>query len=198
MVESENSDDMTDKIKLFNSDESLKLLGELLSNKSSRDIIGLLIEKEMYKNAIATKLNLRLNLVSHHLEKMESIGLVEISHKKIIRKGDDHKFFRINPKIFLMPNYSEKEIKEKGILKRIFKDGIKFASIGLATFSLGIITNFVIKNQENKIQRGSNEVSLDPNGIEMILSMDVSLVIAFISGLGALSLFVFFYLKKKN
>jgi len=40
-----------DKIKIFSSeDEKLKLLGELLSNKSSRDIIKLLIDKEMYTN----------------------------------------------------------------------------------------------------------------------------------------------------
>ena len=40
-----------DKIKIFSSeDEKLKLLGELLSNKSSLDIIKLLIDKEMYTN----------------------------------------------------------------------------------------------------------------------------------------------------
>ena len=200
MVESENSDVMTDKIKLFNSDESLKLLGELLSNKSSRDIIGLLIEKEMYKNAIATKLNLKLNLVSHHLEKMESIGLVETSYKKIVRKGEDHKFLRINPKIFLMPNHSEKEIKEKGILKRIFKDGIKFASVGIAT-----VITWIGSQQKTMFIPDPTNVEQNYGGIQVDSSLPIlvdepfSLVqITVTSIVLAVGLFLIWYQKKEK
>jgi len=92
------------KVKVFSSeDEKLKILGELLSNKSSRDIIKLLIRREMYTNEIAKKLELRVNLVIHHLKKMESIGLLEITNNKITRKGEEHRYFRIPPGILVMP-----------------------------------------------------------------------------------------------
>jgi len=65
-------DDNFNKIKVFSSeDEKLKLLGELLSNKSSRDIIKLLMNEEQYTNEMANKLDLRPNLVIHHLKKLE-------------------------------------------------------------------------------------------------------------------------------
>jgi predicted transcriptional regulator len=95
-IRGEDSEDLA-KIKVFSSDdEKLKILGELLSNKSSRDIIRSLIDKEMYANEIAKKLDLPRNLVVHHLRKMESIGLLEITNKKIIRKGEEHRFLRFH------------------------------------------------------------------------------------------------------
>ena len=119
-----------DKIKIFSSeDEKLKLLGELLSNKSSRDIIKLLIDKEMYTNEIVKKLDLKVSLVIHHLQKMESIGLLEITNKKIARNGEEHRFFRIPTGMLIVPNKSEEDTNN-GFLKKIFKKGVKFAVIG--------------------------------------------------------------------
>lgn len=65
----ENDEDF-DRIKVFFSkDDKLKILGELLSCKSSRDIIKLLIAEECYTNEIVKKLDLRSGLVIHHLKK---------------------------------------------------------------------------------------------------------------------------------
>ena len=131
----ENDDDDEFTTKVFtNDDHSLKLLGELLSNQVSRDIIRLLIEKEMYANEIASKLDIQFSLISHHLKKMEELGLLFINEKKIIKKGQLHKYYKINPGIFVLPNYTKDRIEEKGLLKKIFKDGVKFASIGIAAF----------------------------------------------------------------
>ncbi|MCH9657444.1 ArsR family transcriptional regulator [archaeon] len=124
-----------DKIKVFSSDdEKLKILGELLSNKSSRDMIKLLIEKEMYTNEIAKKLGLRVNLIIHHLKKLEGLGLLEITEKQIVKKGNNHKFYKMVPNFFISPNADKNETCEKGFFKKIFKDGIKFASIGIISF----------------------------------------------------------------
>jgi DNA-binding transcriptional ArsR family regulator len=142
LEDSEDGEKDFDKIKVFSSDdEKLKILGELLSNKSSRDIIKMLIEKEMYTNEIAKKLELRPNLVIHHLQKMKSIGLLEITNKKITRKGEEHRFFKIPSGVFIVPNES-KNIKENGLLKRFFKDGIKFASI----FAAGLFTWLIFRD----------------------------------------------------
>lgn len=127
------SDD-TPKIKVFASDDNLKALGELLSNDSSRSIIYNLMTREMYTNEISTKLDMRVSLVIHHLKKLEDLGLLEITEKKIKRKGQEHRFFQIKSNIFVVLDNTKEEIKEKGFLRRVFRDGIKFASIVTAFF----------------------------------------------------------------
>lgn len=119
------------KIKVFASDDNLKSLGELLSNDSSRSIIYNLMTKEMYTNEISTTLDMRVSLVIHHLKKLEDLGLLEITEKKIKRKGIEHRFFKIKSNIFVVLDNTKEEIKEKGFLQRIFRDGIKFASVGI-------------------------------------------------------------------
>jgi len=118
------------KIKVFASDDNLKSLGELLSNDSSRKIIFNLMNQAMYTNEIATTLDMRVSLVIHHLKKMEELGMVTITEKKIKRKGQEHRFFKINSDIFVTINKTKEDIEKQGILKRIFRDGIKFAVIG--------------------------------------------------------------------
>ena len=135
------SNDDAPKIKVFASDDNLKALGELLSNGSSRNIIYNLMTKEMYTNEIATKLDMRVSLVIHHLKKLEDLGLLEITEKKIKRKGQEHRFFQIKSNIFVVLDNTSEEIKGKGFLSRIFKEGIKFASIGIAAI-LTFMVNF--------------------------------------------------------
>ena len=123
-------DDDSKKIKAFAlEDDKLKILGELLSNKSSRDIIKLLTEKEMYTNEIAKKLDLRVNLVIHHLKKLEYIGVLEITQKKIVKKGSEHRYFKMVPNLFIWSARSEEELKEKDFFKRIFNNGVKISVV---------------------------------------------------------------------
>lgn len=147
------------KIKVFDSDDdSLKILGELLSNDTSRKIIKALIEKEMYTNEIAVTLDIGVSLVIHHLNKMQEIGIVDINHKQIVKKGNEHRYFRVIPGLFVMPNESKEAIQEKGTLKKIFKEGIKFSSI----FALGfipIIIEFTSRVQSKNIDYDLNMVS---------------------------------------
>jgi len=117
------------QIKVFASDDNLKALGELLSNDSSRSIIYNLMTKEMYTNEISTKLDMRVSLVIHHLKKLEELGLLEITEKKIKRKGIDHRFFKIRSNIFVVVDNTKEEIIEKGFLKKIFRDGIKLSAV---------------------------------------------------------------------
>lgn len=140
MEDSKGQDDVSNKIKVFSSDdEKLKIFGELLSNKSSRDIIKLLIDKEMYTNEIAKKLELRVSLVIHHLKKMEELGLLEIKNKKIIRKGNEHRYFRMVPNLFISLNHTKDELKGKETFKKIFKEKIKIIMIPIG----GIISWFL-------------------------------------------------------
>lgn len=118
------------KIKVLSTDESLKILGELLGNESSRKMIKALIDRAMYTNEIARELELRPNLVVHHLRKMEFIGLLEVIDKKIIRKGEEHRHFRIHKGLLVLPGTQK---KDQGILlKRILRSSVKFVAIGIA------------------------------------------------------------------
>lgn len=157
MIKSKKEDDSNfEKIKVFSSeDEQLKLLGELLSNKSSRDIIKLLMNEEHYTNEIANKLDLRPNLVIHHLKKLREVGLLEIRNKKFLKKGNDHKYFRITPGMLIFPTKTKEDIKDEGFFKKI-KSSAKFAVIGLtaglvwfyqqtlpSTYSEGVVEPFL-------------------------------------------------------
>ena len=134
---------MIDEIKVFGADDrSLKLLGELLSNDTSRKIIRCLIEKQMYTNELATKLDIPISLVIHHLKKLEELNLVDVKEKQITKKTKKHKFFRMSGKIFVLPNDSNVEIREMGSLKRILQEKIRYTIIGVtALFSFVLISN---------------------------------------------------------
>ena len=146
-----------ERIQIISSDdEKLKILGELLSNKSSRDIIKLLIEKEMYTNEIAHELNLRVNLVIHHLKKLEMLGLVEIAHKTFAKNGNKHRYFKINSYFFLAPNENSDNLLKKGILKNLFKRGIKFMMIATAGVISWWTGNFIVEFQDGTINSNAD------------------------------------------
>ena len=61
-------------------DEKVKIVGEILSNDSSRKILNLLnASNEMTINEIAQKTGLSLSLVTHHLKRMQSAQIVKVS-----------------------------------------------------------------------------------------------------------------------
>ena len=179
MTEAEN------KIKVFASDDNLKSLGELLSNETSRKIIMNLMNNEMYTNEIATKLDIRVSLVIHHLRKLEELGLVEIVDKKIKRKGEKHRFFKMNFDIFITLDKNKEDVDKKGILKRIFRDGIKFTSIGLAA-----IISYIIPQQFYSKNTWSVLDNMDELSIELPL-------IIIIIGLAMGRIYSYFKNKKK-
>lgn len=122
------------KVKVFSDDEEkLKILGELLSNETSRNIIRLLIQGPHYTNQISNILDIRVSLVIHHLKKMEDLGILEITEKKLVKKGNPHRFFRMTPAFFILPNTTCAEIKEKGLLEKIFNNKTKVLSIFVPT-----------------------------------------------------------------
>lgn len=149
------------RIKVFNlSDESLKLLGELLTNESSRSIILALIENQMYVNQLAEKLDMRVSLVIHHLKKLGELGLLDIEEKPISKRTKDHKFFKINTDVFL--SFTMDKTGNK--LKRIFKNGIKFTSIGITSLFV-----WLYKINDPTIEYSQETTLDDPLTIPLII-----------------------------
>lgn len=117
-------------------DDSLKNLGELLANKTSRDLLKFLMQNETYKMKISDETKVPFSLVEHHLKKMEKLGLVKIKSKKIVKGGIMHKTYKITATgIFILLNNTKEEIKGNITLKKIFKESVKFASVGIAAIA---------------------------------------------------------------
>ena len=111
-----------DKTNVFGAyDGSLKLLGKLLGNDTSRKIIRCLIEKQTHTDELAAKLDIPISLVIHHLKKLEMLALVDVEEKHIAKKTKKHKFFRMSGKVFVLPNYSNSEIRETGSTGRLLQ-----------------------------------------------------------------------------
>lgn len=131
-------------------DESLRDLGNILSNISSRKIIKLLINKEMYVNEIAYTLGIKPNVVIFHIKKLVKTGLVTVTNKELKRKGIKHKHYRMTTlNFFVNIDKTQTEIHESGFLKRIFKEGIKFASIVIAGIISWFSSQIILNGQSN-------------------------------------------------
>ena len=149
------------RIKIFYIDDSsLKQLGELLSNETSRTIIKELIDKEYYTNALAKKLDIPVSLVIHHLRKLEELNMVDIKQKKITKKGINRRFFRIRSDILIAKSAKEEETTTR--IKNMFKEGTRFCTIGLASVGSYFVTSYlqnafeVWNSSEGRLDVGSN------------------------------------------
>jgi DNA-binding transcriptional ArsR family regulator len=144
-------------------DDSLKILGELLANKTSRDLMKFLMSKSEYKKKISDEIGVPFSLVEHHLKKLEKLGLVKITNKRLIKGGVLHKTYKIKAKgIFLMLNATKEEVEEKGTLKKIFKEGVKFTCIGVAAITtLFISKTKLFRNDDSWLPMGQSDLSVE-------------------------------------
>lgn len=90
------------KKKIFSAEKDLKILGDLLHNKTSMRIIKHLITHEMYPNQIANTLNIQRNLVTYHLKQMQKLKLVDITKKTLKKKGKEHNFYKIKHRVVIV------------------------------------------------------------------------------------------------
>ena len=177
----ENND--VEKVKVFTSeDDKLKILGELLSNESSRNIIKLLTEREVYANEIARKLELRLNLVIHHLKKLDELGLLEITEKEITKKGSKHKYYKMIPNLLVSPNRTKQNLDAKGVLRRILSPHVKILSV-CATFCSTWLVSKIIHLESTPTLSNSGESSSYGNEtfIPIIIAMTITLAVIVIT-----------------
>ena len=190
------------EIEVIADDDSLKTLGELLASKTSRDLMKFLMNKSTYKMKISDELGVPFSLVEHHLKKLEKLGLVKITNKKLIKDGVLHKTYKITADgIFLMLNTTKEEIKEKGVLKRIFKESVKFVAVGIA----GIVSWFgtqqytpVIINRGVTSNFETGDILIPANTIPQVSMEPIfSFIPIIVTGVVVFScLFLIWYTKK--
>ena len=126
------SKDTDDDVEIISSeDEKIKLIGEIFSNDSSRKILKLISnDNEMTANEIAQKNKMSLALVTHHLRRMQTAGMVKITKIGISVKGQDMKYYLATKQSFLI---IPPEKTTHSIFKSLQKFS-KFAAIGMAGF----------------------------------------------------------------
>ena len=112
-------------------DEKVKIVGEILSNDSSRKILNLLnASNEMTINEIAQKTGLSLSLVTHHLKRMQSAQVVKVSKVGRSVKGHKMNYYSTTNQSFLIVPSKEPVHSIVSSLKKFSK----FFAIGMAGF----------------------------------------------------------------
>ena len=140
--------DITDKVSIFSSDDvNLKLLGEVLSNESSRKILSSLIKKEMTVNEIIANTGYALSLILHHLNKMKETGIVEISKIGKNSKNHDMKYYVAKPAIIILTTKMSEKAKQSKSFQNSLKRLLKFASIGIAAV-ISWFGSQIVQNQQ--------------------------------------------------
>lgn len=163
------------------SDDYLKEVSELFGNPNSRQIILLLVENEMYVNQISIKLKIRVSLVSYHLKKLGKLGFLTKTEKPISRKTKNHTFYKIDVDAFTVT------LRKNLSLKKIFKETVKFVSVGIAGITTWFATNII--NKPNIARGGINE-KFD------LLQSDILLPIIFTGMVVGFGLIIIYYSKK--
>jgi len=158
----EQDDENFDKIKVFSSeDEKLKFLGEILSNESSRKIFLLITTQKMTSNDIAKKLELRLSLVIHHLNKMMQIGIVQINEIGKNTKNHDVKYYVAKKGIIIFPNDVLHRSRTNKMFSKSIKQVFRFTMIAIGGLSTWFISNNYFKSSISLDRPYSTEYAFD-------------------------------------
>jgi len=137
-------------------DEKIKSIGELLSNDTSREIMKTLFQNTMTVNQIAQSINLSLPLITYHLKKMQSMGLVKTVKVSVF---DNEKHYTATKFVLVVfqSSVSDKAKRSKSLLNSL-KRVYRFACVGVcALISWGIIQN--MSTSGTRIPVGSGIVS---------------------------------------
>jgi len=124
-----------DTVNIFSlDDEKLKVLANVISNKSSITILNLLFHNEMTANEIAQKTSMSLQLVKHYLEKMQQIDLVCISKIEKNSKARNMNYYKTSKlAIVITPSKITEKTKQSKLLMRSFYSISKFFTMGIVS-----------------------------------------------------------------
>ena len=152
----ENNDEENIEI-ISTHDEKAKVIGEILSNDTSRKILNLLNSRnEMTLNQIAQETGLSLSLVTHHLKKMQSVQVVVVSKVGRSVKGHKMNYYSTTNQSFLITPSPEPVKSIKTTLKKFSK----FVAIGLA----GIVSWMTLNpggEFSEQVSPGSPQLNVD-------------------------------------
>lgn len=136
-------DDNEDVEIISTHDEKVKIIGEILSNDSSRKILNLLnSSNEMTINEIAQNTGLSLSLVIHHLKRMQAVQVVKVSRVGRSVKGQKMNYYAATNQSFLIVPSKEPIHLITSSLKKFSK----FFAIGMA----GVISWMTVRSDTSQ------------------------------------------------
>ena len=136
--------DGSDKVKIYSSNEKrVKFLGDVLANDTSRSIFLLLAQGDLPAGRIADKTGMSLALATHHLEKMQNAGVVQVSKVSKNIKNRDMKHYRAVLAILIIPEESHDRARGSEALALSLRRVLRFSSIGIAGLSSWLAAKYV-------------------------------------------------------
>jgi len=174
--------ELSNSIEIFSTDDvKLKTLAEVISNKSSIEILNLLFHNEMTANEIAQRTNMSLQLAKYHLEKMQKIELVYISKVEKNCKARDMNYYKASKiAIVITPSTITEKAKQSKMLRRSFHSISKFFGVSilsaLAAFSLITAESRFLSPLKSWYSDFSLPIKISGTGLEN--SIDESLYMA--------------------
>ena len=153
------NNELTENIKILaTDDEKIKSFGEIFTNDSSREILQLLFNDELSATQIAQKSNISLQLVKYHLNKLQDIGVVQISKIEKNSKSQDMKIYTASKfSLVIVPPKLSDKTKESKLLVRSFRHIYKVAGLGIATGLSGLFSLSQIQQDKQVIDSLSGE-----------------------------------------
>ena len=157
---SSDESNVSDKVEILSTeDERLKSVGEILSSDSSRKILQLLFNQSFTANQIAQKTDMSLQLVIHHLKKMQSTGIVKITNIGKNTKSHDMKFYTIDKvALVILPSEMSKPAKKSKSLFNSFNRIHRLATLGGVSIAAWFSSQF-LQNSSNVQQIEQTESS---------------------------------------
>ena len=172
---SSDEPNVSDKIEILSTeDKKLKSIGEILSSDSSRKILQLLFNQSFTANQIAQQTEMSLQLVIHHLKKMQSAGIVKITNVGKNTKSHDMKFYTIDKvALVILPSEMSKPAKKSKSLFNSFNRIHRLATLGGVSIAAWFSSQFLQKfpNMENIEQSESSSSFVSREQIDSDMPM---------------------------
>jgi DNA-binding transcriptional ArsR family regulator len=169
------SDKTEERVEILSTeDEKIKLIGNLLGNDSSRNILKLLLENEMTANEIAQKTGQLLSLIMHHLQKMQEAGMIRITKTVKNTKGHDMKYYGPTKLVVLIfPSKASDKAKSSKSLRNSLNHIYRFVAIGVA----GMTSWFVVQPR-NEIPTHTGVITSEPTSdlIPVVIPLTVMFI----------------------
>ncbi len=142
---------LDDSVNIFSIDDvKMKVLANIISNKSSIEILNLLFHYEMTANQIAKKTNMSLQLVKHYLDKMQQIDLICISKIEKNSKARDMNYYKSTKlAIIITPSKITEKTKQSKSLMRSFHSISRF--FGMSVISMITALSLVMVSAESSL-----------------------------------------------
>ncbi|MGI0056749.1 MAG: ArsR/SmtB family transcription factor [Nitrosarchaeum sp.] len=164
-------------------DVKMKVLANIISNKSSVTILNVLFNNEMTANEIAQKTNMSLQLVKHYLVKMQQIDLIHVSKTEKNSKARNMNYYKTSKlAIIITPSKITEKTKQSKSLVRSFHSISRFLEIGIVS-AIAALSLIVVSSESsllNPIKSWYSKFSLpiEISGTGIANSVDESLYLA--------------------